>query len=186
MKPDKQHENRISLMELSYRMSYNASYKREQTYAYNTYSGNLENVLEVCKELGISFEAFYPFDYGYIPLDPFCTDEPLKEYLISLHQKETDLFLKEYGDKTGIEGLFCTKFEFSIYLSGWAAYLDELRIKKAIDWCKQYGIQYTTDMPLYNEDGTIGKWIQLNRATQTNVNRIVNQSQSQSNQSGDG
>ena len=138
----------------------------------------LDNALEVCDNLGITIEEFYPYDYGYIPLDPFCTDAPLRDYLSSLHQKETDKFLKEHHGENGIEGLFCTKFEFSIFLSGWGTYLDELRIRKALDWCKQYGIQYTTDIPIFNKDGTIKEWIKLNSATQEKVNRIVNQSQS--------
>lgn len=138
----------ISLGILIRDIPYQTTYKKVQTYLFNRNTFELEQKFKVIDSLGITEEDFYFWDYDYLPLPDISFAHTQRDFLLICNIKNAPKILYEYSDDEALEGYFgwATEHEREIGSFWWQHHLSIIKYK-AIEWCKDYNIPYTDDLP---------------------------------------
>lgn len=140
--------NIIALGDLIKNIPYEAPYKKVQTYLFNRNTSEFEQKIEVINSLGISEEDFYFWEYNYLPLPDVSFAQTQRDFLMTCNMKDAPKILEEYSDDKSLEGYFSWAREYGYEIASfWRQHHLSVMKYIAIEWCKDYKIPYTDDLP---------------------------------------
>ena len=121
---------------------YETEFKFEQTYLFNTRTFQFERLVDVLESLNIPQEEFCPYDYDFIELFSQSEAQTQREYITAAKRKDWDKIFKNITDDIQFEAWFQHYFEHDYTHRDWYRYHMQKAREKAIEWCKENGLQY--------------------------------------------
>ncbi len=138
---------KIRLSELISKVPYESEFKSVQELLFNKKTFELEQKKAVLETLDILYEDFTPWDYDYIPLFDISLAQTQRDYLISSCRKDCEKILNMNLNDIELEFYFRKQLEFSEISSFWRQHHLRVIKQKGIEWCDDYNIPYTDDLP---------------------------------------